>query len=102
MPDIKVTDDQILALYQKGTPLTHIPANNERIRKVLSRHGINERKLAMRHYAKKPGTAPPNEWIEQLKATAKQVLPRDVPIYTGTSRTLKKMNDRRRMEARTA
>lgn len=99
MPHIKVTDDDILALYAKGTPISRIPANNERIRKVLSRNGVNARKLAMRHYAKQSGTAPPNEWMEQLKETARQQLPPEIPRYHGTSKLRAKLNRRRVLEA---
>lgn len=99
MPDIKVTDDDILALYAKGTPISHIPANNERIRRVLTAAGVNATKLTMRHYAKQSGTAPPNEWAEKLKATAKQQIPQTPPIYHGSSRLRDKLNQRRWQEA---
>lgn len=101
MPEPILTDDEIVKLYLDGVAMNHIRANPDRIRRVLRERKIDGQKRLVRQYRKGANTAPPNEWIAQLKATADRArdLPRPVPRYTGESRLRDKLNRRRRREA---
>ena len=97
-PASKITDDEIVALYVKGTALKKIPANDERIRRVLTERNINKREA--RRYVRQHDAAEPHSWEERLKQTAKMGLPPSLPRhYTGPSRLKAKLIHRRQQEA---
>ncbi|HET6600256.1 MAG TPA: hypothetical protein VFG60_09855 [Burkholderiaceae bacterium] len=103
MPEPILTDDEIVKLYLDGVAFNKIRANDERIKRVLTERGVTaSQKRAARQHKGTPGMAPPNEWLEQLKATAAKGkdLPLEVPQYTGASRLRQRLNARRRRESR--
>lgn len=113
MPAAKVTDAEICALYQGGTSMRNIPADDKRIRHVLEENGIPiDLRRRYLDAVKVPTTPqpkpltlerrpsvkqqPPGHWVDAVKAMTKgqlDTLPR--PLPEGASRTRRKLYERR-------
>ncbi len=113
MPAAKVTDAEIVSLYQGGTSMHNIPACYKRIRRVLEDNGVpldlrrrylDEVKVPTTPQPKpltlerRPSVKqqPPGHWVDAVRAMTRgqlDTLPR--PLPEGASRTRTKLYERR-------
>ncbi len=110
MPATKVTDAEIIALYQGGRSMHNIPACYKRVRRVLEENGVpldlRSREVKARHrppknLERRPSAKQrqPGAWVADVKAMTRgqlDTLPR--PLPEGASRTRTKLYERRMKE----
>lgn len=99
MPDIKLSDAEIIRRYVRGDSVNRIPAGRDRIHRVLVAHRVPLRGERDANRTDKGRAVTAFSTLQPAAMPAPPpALPPLVPRYTGPSRLRGKLNRRRRQE----